>query len=188
MIKDSILELKDHIDSELLSIKKKLNLFSNSIETIITNFSYYQNKNSVILREIKDILQKQRRPNDELNQSNMDIIDKGFYRKEISFDLPNDEESLMLSFQNGNDDMYDNEEKNRKKSDDFNEKNMNYLQKTEKLYVGRLDKNATLEELYILFGLKTTQYLRNNCSIELPLSARTNKPMGHAYITAPKNI
>ena len=48
-------------------------------------------------------------------------------------------------------------------------------QVSKKFYVGNLDKDITEEDLNQLFGLKTAVYLRQTCSIEMPLDKNTGK-------------
>ena len=42
-----------------------------------------------------------------------------------------------------------------------------------KAYVGNLNKDVTINHLDELFGLKTTRYLQQSCSIELPMNEKT---------------
>ena len=56
------------------------------------------------------------------------------------------------------------------------------------LYVGNLDSNVSIEDIYELFGLKSTAYLRSNCHVDFPLNQQTKKTRGHVYITAPKHV
>ena len=46
----------------------------------------------------------------------------------------------------------------------------------------------SIEDIYELFGLKSTAYLRSNCHVDFPLNQQTQKTRGHAYITAPKHV
>ena len=45
-----------------------------------------------------------------------------------------------------------------------------------------------IEDIYELFGLKSTAYLRSNCHVDFPLNQQTQKTRGHVYITAPKHV
>ena len=56
------------------------------------------------------------------------------------------------------------------------------------IHVGNLDSNVSIEDIYELFGLKSTAYLRTNCHVDFPLNQQTQKSKGHTYITAPKHV
>ena len=66
------------------------------------------------------------------------------------------------------------------------QENQSYHKNT--IYVGILDSNVSIEDIYELFGLKSTAYLRSNCHVDFPLNQQTQKNRGHAYITAPKHV
>ena len=66
------------------------------------------------------------------------------------------------------------------------QENQSYHKNT--IYVGILDSNVSIEDIYELFGLKSTACLRTNCHVDFQLHQQTPKNKGHAYITAPKHI
>ena len=39
-----------------------------------------------------------------------------------------------------------------------------------------------------LFGLKSTEYLRQNCSVEMPIDRNTGKSKGFAFLEAPPHV
>ena len=39
-----------------------------------------------------------------------------------------------------------------------------------------------------LFGLKSTEYLRQNCSVEMPIDRNTGKSKGFAFLKAPPHV
>ena len=43
------------------------------------------------------------------------------------------------------------------------------------MYVGNLDSNVSIEDIYKRFGLKSTAYLRTNCHGDVPLNQQTQK-------------
>ena len=45
-----------------------------------------------------------------------------------------------------------------------------------------------IEDIYKLFGLKSTAYLCSNCLVDYLLNQQTQKTRGHVYITAPKHV
>ena len=51
-----------------------------------------------------------------------------------------------------------------------------------------LNKGITEEDLNQLFGLKTTVYFRQTCSIEMPLDKNTGKSKGFAFINVPQHV
>ena len=55
-------------------------------------------------------------------------------------------------------------------------------QNSQKLYVGNLDTNVTKEDINELFGLKSTEYLGQNCSVEMPIDKNTRKSKGFAFL------
>ena len=57
-----------------------------------------------------------------------------------------------------------------------------------KIYVGNLNKDVTINDLNELFGLKTTRYLQEYCSIELPVNEKTGKSRGFAFISCPDHV
>ena len=54
--------------------------------------------------------------------------------------------------------------------------------------MGNLNKDITEEDLNQLFGLKTTVYLRQTCSIEMPLDKNTGKSKGFAFLNVPQHV
>ena len=56
------------------------------------------------------------------------------------------------------------------------------------LYVGNLNKNVTEKNLVELFGLRTTNYLRNTCHMKLILCSKTNNSRGFAFFTGPEHV
>ena len=55
------------------------------------------------------------------------------------------------------------------------------------LYVGNLNKNVA-EDLIDLFGLRTTNYLRNTCLVILTLCSKTNNSRAFAFVTGPEHV
>ena len=61
-------------------------------------------------------------------------------------------------------------------------------QNFKKLYVGNLNTNVKEEDINELFGLKSTEYLRQNCSVKMPIDRNTGKSKGFAFLKAPPHI
>ena len=45
-----------------------------------------------------------------------------------------------------------------------------------------------IEDIYELFGLKSTAYLRSNSHVDFPLNQQTQKTRGHVYVTVPRQV
>ena len=56
------------------------------------------------------------------------------------------------------------------------------------VYVVKLDSKVSVEDIYELFGLKSTTYLRTNCHVGFPLNQQTQRARGHCYITTSKHV
>ena len=56
------------------------------------------------------------------------------------------------------------------------------------MYVGNLHENVTESNLVELFGLRTTNYLIDNCSIEMSKLQQNRRHNSHAFILAPSNV
>ena len=55
------------------------------------------------------------------------------------------------------------------------------------LFIGNLNVNVRIDDIYELFGLKTTKYLRSNTYVEMPLN-RNGQARGFAFVNAPDNV
>ena len=56
-----------------------------------------------------------------------------------------------------------------------------------KLFIGSLNVNVTIDDIYELFGLKTTKYLRSNTYVEMPVN-RNGQTIGFVFVTAPDHV
>ena len=56
-----------------------------------------------------------------------------------------------------------------------------------KLFRENLNVNVTIDDIYELFGLKATKYLRSNTYVEMPLN-RNGQTRGFAFVTAPDHV
>ena len=68
------------------------------------------------------------------------------------------------------------------------ETNQQEKQVYKKLYVVNLNKDITEKDLNQLFGLKTTVYLCQTCSIEKPLDKNTGKSKRSAFLNVPQHV
>ena len=68
-----------------------------------------------------------------------------------------------------------------------NSKESNSQNTLKNLYVGNLNKNTSEEDLYELFGLQNTTYLKENCCVKIVLS-KSGLSKGFAFITAPDYV
>ena len=53
---------------------------------------------------------------------------------------------------------------------------------------GGLGDNMTKDDLYQFFGLCSTKYLKQNCSVKIPTNSNTEKRKYFAYVTAPQHV
>ena len=54
--------------------------------------------------------------------------------------------------------------------------------------MGNLNKEITEEDLNQLFGLKTTVYFHQTCSIKIPLEKNTGKSKGFVFLKVPQHV
>ena len=93
--------------------------------------------------------------------------------------------SLDCSVQNGEEDMENKADKIKHK---INQSEQKQEKNASKQYIGNL--NPTIKEIDLpeLFGLNTTKYLRETCSLNIPRNDKTEQPDGHAFVSAPKRV
>ena len=56
-----------------------------------------------------------------------------------------------------------------------------------KLYVGNFSTCVTVDDIHELFGLRSTKYLCDNCSVGMPMRSH-DQSKGFAFITAPQHV
>lgn len=59
---------------------------------------------------------------------------------------------------------------------------------TKRIYVGNLGSNVTKDDLVQLFGLGTTAYLQQICSVELATCEKTGKSKNFAFVNVPEHV
>lgn len=59
---------------------------------------------------------------------------------------------------------------------------------SKRIYVGNLGTSVTKEDLVQLFGLGTTPYLQENCSVELATCEKTGKSKNFAFVNVPEHV
>ena len=57
-----------------------------------------------------------------------------------------------------------------------------------KIYVRNLSLNVAVNNLYELFGLLSTLYLRESCSVEMSINEKIGKSRGLAFISCPEHV
>ena len=62
------------------------------------------------------------------------------------------------------------------------------ISQTQTLYIGNLNDNTTEDNLYELFGLRSTKYLTQNCSVKMSRNSSTGKKKYFAYVTATQHV
>ena len=65
---------------------------------------------------------------------------------------------------------------------------INHNHKIKFLYIGNLDQTANEEDLYELFGLRSTKYLSENSYIDFVMDEQTGKSKAHTFVTVPTHI
>ena len=56
------------------------------------------------------------------------------------------------------------------------------------MFIGNLHSHTTEEDLYKLFGLRSTQYLKQNCFVNMLLINKTGKSKRFAFIVTPEKV
>ena len=57
-----------------------------------------------------------------------------------------------------------------------------------KLYIGNLNVSIKENDLVELFGLNTTKYLRETCSLNMPMNDKTGQSKGYAFVSSSQNL
>ena len=57
-----------------------------------------------------------------------------------------------------------------------------------KLYIGNLNLGIKENNLVELFGLKTTKYLREMCSLNMPMNDKRGQSKGYTFASARKRV
>ena len=57
-----------------------------------------------------------------------------------------------------------------------------------KLYIGNYNLGVKENDLVELFGLNNTKYLRETCSLNMPMNDKTGQSKGYAFVPAPKHV
>ena len=56
------------------------------------------------------------------------------------------------------------------------------------IYIGNLNFDTKIDDLYELFGLRSTKYLRETCKINMPVNEKTGKCKGFAFVLVPEHV
>ena len=56
------------------------------------------------------------------------------------------------------------------------------------IYIGNLSLDTKIDDLYELFGLRSTKYLRETCKINMPVNENTGKCKGFAFALVPEHV
>ena len=146
------------MSSEISINDKRLNTFSDTLNHVLKNLEVSQISNTDLLKKSVKYLKKELNSKDELIKSLIDtqraILDTigKSKRKEEKGHLQVEPSPILTPAQQEN---------------QFYHKNT--------IYVGTLDSNVNIENIYDFFGLKSTAYLRTNCHVDYPLS-KPKKP------------
>ena len=56
------------------------------------------------------------------------------------------------------------------------------------IYIGNLSLDTKIDDLYELFGLRSTKYLRETCKINMPVNESKEKCKGFAFALVPEHV
>ena len=62
------------------------------------------------------------------------------------------------------------------------------ISEKKQLFIRNLHSDTAEEDLYKLFSLRSTQYLKQNCLVNMPLINKTGKSKGFATIVTPEKV
>ena len=62
------------------------------------------------------------------------------------------------------------------------------ISEKKQLFIGNLHSDTTEDDIYKLFGLRSTQYLNQNCLVNMPLVDKIRKSKGFAFIVTPEKV
>ena len=65
---------------------------------------------------------------------------------------------------------------------------MVYSHQSKAIFVTILHQSVTVDDLYELFSLRSTNYLRNNCLIGMDHFSNVDQPFATAIVTAPAHV
>ena len=92
--------------------------------------------------------------------------------------------SSNCSIQNEEENMENKADKGKHKIEQSEQKQEKNLSK---LYLGNLNLGIKENDLIELFILNTTKYLRETCSLNMPMNDNTGQSKGYAFVFAPKH-
>ena len=150
--------LKSLVNCEILIIDKRLNTFSDTLNHVLKNLEVSQNSNTDLLKENVEYLKKELNSKDELIKS---LVDTQTAILETIGKSKRNEEKRHLQVETS------------PILTPLQQDSQSHHKYT--IYVGNLNSNASIEDIYKLFGLKSTAYLRSNCHVNFPLNQQTKK-------------
>ena len=59
---------------------------------------------------------------------------------------------------------------------------------SKKIYIENLNLDTKIDDLYELFGLRSTKYLRETCKINMPVNESKEKCKGFAFALVPEHV
>ena len=157
--------IKSLVDCEISIIDEKLNTFSDTLNHVLKNLEVSQNSNTDLLKENVEYLKKELNSKDELIKS---LADTQTAILETIGKSKRNEEKRHLQVETS------------PTLTPLQQDNQSHHKNT--IYVGNLDSNVSIEDIYELFGLKSTAYLRSNCHVDFPLNQQTQKQHQNTFV------
>ena len=198
--------IKSYINCEVSILTKKIESISNYFEKRITTLLGKEKSKLEILQQNMTLLQNELSKN-EIIKSLIEIQSSILYRmpkntstsENYSHTQSQSLHHLLPQSEQRDADAHSrcqqprNQQNNETQKHDKSHKNNRTQQHAQqqnqlgKLFIGNLNVNVTIDNIYELFGLKTTKYLRFNTYAEMPLN-RNGQTRGFAFVTAPDHV
>ena len=150
--------IKNYIGCEFSEINKKLNLFSESMNKLSKTFEIHKTNHTSILGEDIEFLKNELKSKDEMIKSLIET-------QTLVLETVKNSKTNPRTVQNTTEQKWKTSEQNL---------NNHNTSKKKTLFVKNISSNVALDDITELFGLNSTNYLRENCNIDLPINLQRN--------------
>ena len=201
--------IKSYVNCEVSILTNKIESTSNDFEKRMNTFQGKEKSKIEILQQNMTFLQNELLSKNEIIKSLMEIQSSVLYtmpknsstfdnysptqRQSFHHSQPQSEQRDIHSrFQQSQNQLHKPQNNETQIHDELCQNNrtqQHELQQNQlsKLFIGNLNVNVTIDDIYELFGLKATKYLRSNTYVEMPLN-RNGQTRGFAFVTAPDHM